>query len=69
MSKAMGFFLRGAAVAMLAFSLVGVPSALAQHGEDEGHLLGTGEWGKTEFVGQLTVSRQQLLGRSDVCRR
>ena len=62
MSKAMGLFMRGAAVAMLAFSLVGVPSALAHPGDDDqhgplgGHLLGTGEWGKIELVGQLTVS-------------
>lgn len=62
MSKAMRLFLRGAAVAMLAFSLLGVPSALAhpgdggQHGPLEGHLLGDGEWGKIELVGQLTVS-------------
>ena len=27
-----------------------------QHGPDEGHLLGSGEWGKIELVGQLTVS-------------
>jgi hypothetical protein len=62
MTKAMRLFLRGAAVAMLAFSLLGVPSALAhpddggQHGPLEGHLLGDGEWGKIELVGQLTVS-------------
>jgi hypothetical protein len=62
MAKAMRLFLRGAAITMLAFSLLGVPSALAhpgddgQHGPLEGHLLGTGEWGKIELVGQLTVS-------------
>lgn len=27
-----------------------------QHGDDEGHLIGTGEWGKIQLVGQLTVS-------------
>jgi hypothetical protein len=55
----MSLLLRGAAVAMLAFSLIGVSPASAhggQHGEDEGHLLGDGEWGKIELVGQLTVS-------------
>lgn len=61
MNKAVQLFLR-AAVAMLAFSLVGVPPALAhpgddgQHGVLDGHLLGTGAWGKIEPVGQLTVS-------------
>jgi hypothetical protein len=62
MYKAMHVFLRGAAVAVLAFSLTGIPSALAHPGDDgqhdplEGHLIGTGEWGKIELVGQLTVS-------------
>ena len=27
-----------------------------QHGPDEGHLLGTGEWGKIKLVGQVTVA-------------
>ena len=59
MSRATSLLLRGAAVVMLAFSLIGVTPASAhdgQHGEDEGHLLGTGEWGKIEFVAQFTVS-------------
>ncbi len=37
-----------------------VPAAAAahtgQHGADDGHLFGTGEWGKIELVGQLEVS-------------
>ena len=28
----------------------------AQHGPDDGHLLGTGDWGKIELVGQVTVA-------------
>lgn len=61
MSKATRFVLRGAWVAMLAISLMGVPPALAhsdddQHGSLGSHLLGTGEWGKIELVGRLTVS-------------
>jgi hypothetical protein len=46
-----------AATAALAFA-VSAPAALAgpgQHGSDEGHLIGTGDWGKIELVGQLTV--------------
>jgi hypothetical protein len=34
----------------------GVVSRGGQHGEPDGHLLGDGEWGKIELVGQLTVS-------------
>jgi len=38
-----------------------VPAAAAanpgQHGTDEGHLLGTGDWGKIELVGQLEVTQ------------
>jgi hypothetical protein len=37
---------------------VGVATAAAhpgQHGTLEGHLLGTGEWGKIEFISQVTV--------------
>lgn len=33
-----------------------VASVYAQHGTDDGHLLGTGEWGKIQLVGQVTVS-------------
>jgi len=45
-------------VAVLLVAIVPVAAAHPddQHGEDEGHLLGTGEWGKIELVGQLTVS-------------
>ena len=39
MAKAMRLFLRGAASAMLAFSLLGVPSALAHPGDGGQHVL------------------------------
>ena len=44
-----------------AILLLGVlsPAALAhpgQHGTTEGHLIGTGEWGKIDFLGQVTVA-------------
>ena len=38
---------------VLPMSLAG--SATAQHGPDEDHLLGTGDWGKIDFVSQLRV--------------
>ena len=38
-----------------------VPSAASalpgQHGTDEGHLIGTGEWGKIDLVGKLEVTQ------------
>jgi hypothetical protein len=46
------------AVATTLLTALAAPAALAgpgQHGSDEGHLLGTGDWGKIELVGQLTV--------------
>ena len=43
-------------VAALAASMLLPIAAIAhQHGTDEGHLIGTGEWGKIELVGQVTV--------------
>ena len=44
-----------------AILLLGVlsPAALAhpgQHGTLEGHLIGTGEWGKIDLLGQVTVA-------------
>ncbi len=39
---------------MLSTAMVG--SAHDQHGSDDGHLLGSGEWGKIELIGQVTVS-------------
>ena len=42
-----------------------VPAAAAahpgQHGSNEGHLLGTGEWGKIEFVGKAEVTQTEGL--------
>lgn len=50
MYKAAQLFLRGAAIAMFAFSLVGIPSAAAQHGPTTDHLIGTGGFGNIELV-------------------
>ena len=64
MNKAARLFLRGAWVVMLAFSLIGVPSASAhdgQHGETEGHLLGPGEWGNIELVSVEEVTTNPEL--------
>ncbi len=46
------------AFALLTFGLTaGVAAAHpGQHGSDDGHLLGTGEWGKIDLVGQFEVS-------------
>ncbi len=42
-----------------------VPAAAAahpgQHGSNEGHLLGTGEWGKIQFVGKAEVTQTEGL--------
>ena len=45
-------------VMVLSLSFAGVASARGgdQDGSDEGHLPGTGEWGKIDFLGQVTVS-------------
>jgi hypothetical protein len=43
-------------LAMLIISAGAAAAHPGQHGEPTGHLLGTGEWGKIELVGQLTVS-------------
>src|SRR5829696_8709091 len=47
----------GASV-LIAGTLVASPTAAhdGQHGTDEGHLLGTGEFGKIEFIGNVKVS-------------
>jgi hypothetical protein len=50
MYNASRFLWRGAAVAMIALSLIGAPSAFAQHGPDSDHLLGSGEFGNIELV-------------------
>jgi len=44
-------------VAVLSLSLIGVAGAHSDglHGPKEGHLLGTGDWGKIELVGQVRV--------------
>ncbi|MGI8810326.1 MAG: PA domain-containing protein [Acidimicrobiales bacterium] len=50
------------AVAVLGLLLPGPAAALpGQHGSDEGHLLGTGDWGKIEYVGQLEVTQTEGL--------
>jgi hypothetical protein len=48
----------GAGLLIVGTTLVGTasPAAGHQHGTDEGHLLGTGEEGKIEFVGKVEVS-------------
>ena len=49
-------FAAAAAFAVTALLAVGGAAAHpGQHGPTEGHLLGTGEWGKIDFVGQVTV--------------
>lgn len=56
MSKAAQLFLRGAVVAIIAFSLLGVPAASAHPGDDDqhgplgGHLLGSGAFGNIDLV-------------------
>lgn len=50
------FVVAGAAAAVVV--ALTAPAAYAgpgQHGSEDGHLLGTGEWGKIELVGQVTV--------------
>lgn len=50
------------AAAVLGLLLPGSAAALpGQHGSDEGHLLGTGDWGKIEYVGQLEVTQTEGL--------
>ena len=50
------------AVALVGLLLAGPAGALpGQHGSDEGHLLGTGEWGKIELVGQERVTETPEL--------
>src|ERR671911_735218 len=48
----------GFGAGLLIVGLVGtaLPAAGHQHGTDEGHLLGTGEEGKIEFVSKVEVS-------------
>lgn len=54
MYRTVRLFMRGAAVAIIAFSLVGASSASAhdgdQHGPTGGHLLGSGAFGNIELV-------------------
>lgn len=56
MSKAANLFFRGVAVAVMAFSLLGTPSASAHPGDDDqhgplgGHLLGSGAYGNIDLV-------------------
>lgn len=50
----------GLAVALCLVALPGAASAHPdQHGTPDGHLLGTGEWGKIDLVGQVRVSDAQ----------
>ena len=43
------------------FVAAGAGANPGQHGSNEGHLLGTGDWGKIELVGQLEVTRTEGL--------
>ena len=50
------------AAAILGLLLPAQAAALpGQHGSDEGHLLGTGAWGKIEYVGQVRVTETEGL--------
>jgi hypothetical protein len=49
------------ALATTLFVAAGVGALPGQHGTDEGHLLGEGEWGKIEFVSKL-----ELTGTEDL---
>ena len=50
------------AAAVLGLLLPGSAAALpGQHGSDDGHLLGTGDWGKIEYVGSLEVTQTEGL--------
>jgi hypothetical protein len=42
-------------LSMLALTAAGAGAALQQHGPTTGHLIGTGEWGKIDFVSKLAV--------------
>ena len=52
-----------AALAALAMLTAGSPAAAhpGQHGSDDGHLLGTGEWGKIDLVGRVEVTQTDDL--------
>jgi len=56
-------FARFVTIAMAAFLAMGGMSAAGpgQHGGDAGHLIGTGDWGKIELVGQLEVTQTEGL--------
>ncbi|MBA2726107.1 MAG: hypothetical protein H0U53_08975, partial [Actinobacteria bacterium] len=53
------------AVSLASLLVVGLAGAVAanpgQHGSNDGHLLGTGDWGKIELVGQLEVTQTEGL--------
>ena len=52
-----------AVVVLVAGMVIGGPAAAhpEQHDSDEGHLLGTGDWGKIEFVGKAEVTQTEGL--------
>lgn len=51
----------GAVAAACLLVPAGAPANPGQHGGDDGHLLGTGDWGKIELVGQLEVTQTEGL--------
>ena len=51
----------GGAIAALVLSTGAAISHPGQHGPNEGHLLGTGDWGKIKFVGQEEVTTTEGL--------
>jgi hypothetical protein len=53
MRRALALVAAFAATALL--TVGGAAAHPGQHGPTTGHLIGTGEWGKIDFVGQLTV--------------
>ena len=60
------FVVAGAAAAVVV--ALTAPAAYAgpgQHGSEDGHLLGTGEWGKIELVGQVEVRSPSTTQRRD----
>ena len=62
MRRRSAFFV--ALFAVVATALLCAGGALAhpgQHGQDDGHLLGTGDWGKIELVGQVEVTQTDDL--------
>ena len=51
----------GAVAAACLLVPAGAAANPGQHGGDDGHLIGTGDWGKIELVGQLEVTQTEGL--------